>query len=362
MKDLTIRTNDLTKIFGNPTPLVVWVTDDNVPLSGKEISITIHGVSYPRTTGTDGRTSLSINLEPGSYPCTITFNGDSDYNPTTKSVVVRVIRNDKKQKAVKDSDHYFEVNKMALKVIMDSGFSTTMGTDVKETDLLYFTETMNRPTFFFNSGDSGIEFEVSVVIMPEYTHNNISYRDVLDQWNKFLIPVSVVTDAIDVPNGKYIMTIKSKKQTDKKKSIWKLRFKQYYENSNSFENLYTERLDSISAIDVTLLNYQTIDRRSPKTAILALQQKLDSYGCFRNYKIYQLEDGSYASTPYGWGDVVPRSPNGIWDEGMIYDLAMFQHEAGIPNQGDFCDRQTIIALVSNNYADIQGYYWSYVTD
>ena len=351
MRDLTIRTNDLTKIYGNPTPLIVQLVDNNTPLSDKQVNITIHGVTYNRTTESDGRTSLNINLEPGSYPTTISFPGDSTYNPATKNVVVRVIRNDKKQKVVKDSDHYFEVNKMALKVIMDSGFSTTMGSDIKETDLLYFSETMNRPTFFFNSGDSGIEFEISVVIMPSYTFNNMSYRDLLDQWHKFLIPVSVVTDAFDVPNGKYIMSIKSKKQTDKRKSIWKLRFKQYYENSYSFENVYTERLSSNSAIDSTLLSNNSIDSKSSSSVILALQQKLDSYGCFANVKRTNTMPSDVVTDSNG--DPVPRTPNGVWDSQMQFDIFRFQSMAGIYGHNGVCDRQTILALVSNDYANIR---------
>ena len=348
MRDLTIHVNDLTKIYGNATPLIVQLRDNTTPLANKALKITIHGVDYNRTTGVDGRCSLNINLEPGSYPTTITFDGDSEYNPATKSVVVRVVRNDKKQTPVKEADHYFEVNKMALKVIMDSGFSTTMGSDVKETDLLYFSETMNRPTFFFNSGDSGIEFEVSVVIMPEYTFNGISYRDILDQWNKYIIPVSVVTDAFDVPNGKYIMSIKSKKQTDKQKSIWKLRFKQYYENSNSFENLYTERLDSVSAIDALLAQYTSIDSRSPSSVILALQQKLDSYGCFDNRLMGKTNWGAPYYIQRG-NDYVARVPDGKWTFQMEYDIANFKHRAGWPDGiTGTCDRQTILALISYN--------------
>ena len=351
MRDLTIRTNDLTKIYGNATPLVVQLLDNNTPLSDKQVNITIHGVTYNRTTESDGRTSLNINLEPGSYPTTISFPGDATYNPATKNVVVRVIRNDKKQKVVKDSDHYFEVNKMALKVIMDSGFSTTMGSDVKETDLLYFTETMNRPTFFFNSGDSGVEFEISVVIMPSYTFNNMSYRDLLDQWHKFLVPVSVVTDAFDVPNGKYIMSIKSKKQTDKRKSIWKLRFKQYYENSYSFENSYTNLTGSASAVDNELSKNDHIDSKSSYAAIMSLQWKLMAYGCFDTVKRTNTMPSDVVTDSNG--DPVPRVPTGVWDHQMQFDIFRFQSMAGIYGHNGVCDRQTILALVSNDYANIR---------
>ena len=339
MRDLTIHVNDLTKIYGNATPLIVQLRDNDTPLANKRLKISIHGVDYNRTTGVDGRCSLNINLEPGSYPTKITFSGDSTYNPTTRDVVVRVIRNDTRQPQLKEADHYFEVNKLALKVIMNDGFSTKMGTNVKETDLLYNSQTMNVPTFFFNSGDSGIEFEVSVVIMPEYNYNGVSYRDSLDQWNKFLTPVSVVTDAFDVPNGKYIMTIKSKKQTDKKKTIWKLRFKQYYENNFSFENVYTELNTSRSAVDNELAKHQSIDAGSGYKTIISLQWKLLSLGCFSN--TYR----SSGPTPYGSLGDEARYPNGVWDSTMMWDIRNFQRLAGIVNGNGVCDRRTIIALL-----------------
>ena len=85
---------------------------------------------------------------------------------------------------------------------------------------------------------------------------------------------------MDVPNGKYVVRIKSKKQSLEHSSIWKLRFKQYYENSLSFESMYTYKTSSLSSIDQTLLKYHEIDYYSTKEAILTLQKKLQQKGCW----------------------------------------------------------------------------------
>ena len=104
---------------------------------------------------------------------------------------------------------YFEVEKIPLKVIRDDGFDVSSGVGVKETSLLFNTSTNNAPTFFYNSGDTGIDFEVSVYVKQDYTYQGKPIATYLDYWNKWSTVVSVVTSAFDVPNGKYILTVKS---------------------------------------------------------------------------------------------------------------------------------------------------------
>ena len=73
---------------------------------------------------------------------------------------------------------YFEINKMPLHVLTSSGFNITPGIDIKETELLPDTRTNNAPTFYFSSGNHGVEFEVSVVIKETYyfkTDNDVYY-------------------------------------------------------------------------------------------------------------------------------------------------------------------------------------------
>lgn len=354
MRDLTINAEDLTKIYGTVTPFTVQLLDNTTPLSGKKLTITINGVKYDRTTDSNGRASLNINLIQGSYPTTVTFKGDATYNAASKIVMVRVLGTDITQTETKKANHYFEVNKMALRVIMDAGFDTDMGTTIKETELLQDNRTLNAPTFFFNKGNHGVEFEISVVIKEKYYFNNMPVADSLNQWSKWMIPVSVVTDAMDVPNGKYIMSIKGKKQTDKYKSIWKLRFKEYYENSFTFEDTYEKKTSTLSSIDQLLIPiHGSITELNPKPVILALQRKLQILGFWTDIEYTYDKWGVRTIVMDDDGEIKKRVPNGVWDKTMQYDIFDFQCSVGITNKNGKCDRDTIVLLVGATYQDVQ---------
>ena len=354
MRDLTINAEDLTKVYGTSIPFTVQLLDNTTPLSNKKLSITINGVKYDRVTDGNGKASLNINLIQGSYQTTVTFKGDATYNAASKIVMVRVLGTDITQSDTKQANHYFEVNKMALRVIMDDGFDTDMGTTIKETTLLQDNRTLNAPTFFFNKGNAGVEFEISIVIKEKYYFNGMPVADSLNQWSKWMIPVSVVTDAMDVPNGKYIMSIKGKKQTDKYKSIWKLRFKQYYENSFTFEDTSDKKTSTLSSIDKILLqNYTEITESSPKNTILALQRKLQMLGYWTD-EVWEFKNGHWDSPiDKTTGEPVKRVPNGVWDFRMQYDLYKFQTSLGIMDKNGKCDRDTIGLLVGATYQDVK---------
>ena len=172
-RDCTIYAKNLTKAYGSATPLVAELMDNNIPISNRNMVIRINGVDYRRVTNQNGLISLNINLLPGNYSADIKFNGDSEYNPATKSVSVKILRNDTPQQTVKRKEEYFEINGIPLKVVLKDGFSTTMGTDIKETELLMQSSTLNAPTFYFNKGDHGIEFDISVVMKETYYYKEI---------------------------------------------------------------------------------------------------------------------------------------------------------------------------------------------
>ena len=176
-----------------------------------------------------------------------------------------------------------------------------------------------------------------------YRYDDYTVMDYIDSRHKYLVPVTVVTDALDVPNSKYIVQVKSKTQKDHNSSIWKLKFHEYYEDNLSFEKFYTEKTVTLSADYLELLKYQKIDANSPTSAILALQRKLDLHGSFKPY--YENNKARY--------------PNGVWESAqMVSDIYHFQMNfmnTGL-KQGR-CDRDTINALVNmDNYTFKEGRY------
>lgn len=85
-----ITASGLTKYFGESATLYAYLKKSNGdPLSGKTLKFKIHGVTYSRTTNSNGRAGLGINLYPGTYTCQISFSA-SGYTSSSKSVTVKV--------------------------------------------------------------------------------------------------------------------------------------------------------------------------------------------------------------------------------------------------------------------------------
>ena len=341
--NITIKAKDLIKKYGDSTPLRVGLFDGSTPLTDTSLQIKINSVTYNKVTGGDGYTSLNINLPAGEYETEIRYNGSSTYMPQVKYVTVKVLTNNTVPEESKENQrNYFEVNGIGLIVKLSDGFSVTPGISIKETEMLMQTATMNAPTFYFNQGDHGDEFDITVVMKASYRYGDYTVADYLNMWHKNITPVSVVTDALDVANSKYIMTVKSKKQTSFNFSVWKLHFHQFYENNQSFEKMYTSKTSTLSADDLELLKYTVIDKNSPSSAILSLQRKLLVHGSFRPY----TEDNQ------------KRTPNGVWDDRMLMDIFMFQALImGTEKKQGICDKQTINALINmDNYYGKEGFY------
>lgn len=68
--------NDLVKYYKNNSRFSVKIlSSDGSPLANAKITFNINGVFYERTTGSDGKASLAINLGPGEYIITTEYNG-----------------------------------------------------------------------------------------------------------------------------------------------------------------------------------------------------------------------------------------------------------------------------------------------
>lgn len=74
-KDLDIFTQDLVKIYKNESQFNAFISQAN-----KTVTFEINGMVYNRTSDADGKASLTINLNPGSYTIKTIFNGISVEN------------------------------------------------------------------------------------------------------------------------------------------------------------------------------------------------------------------------------------------------------------------------------------------
>ncbi|MDL2246790.1 Ig-like domain repeat protein [Methanobrevibacter sp. OttesenSCG-928-K11] len=83
--NITVKTTligyDLNKTFTENKTYDVKVLDEHgQPLAGQTVEINIHGRIYNKISGSDGIARLNINLDPGSYIATATWNSYSTSN------------------------------------------------------------------------------------------------------------------------------------------------------------------------------------------------------------------------------------------------------------------------------------------
>ena len=140
-----------------------------------------------------------------------------------------------------------------LRVIRSNGFDVTPDYNVVVTDLNKGSDGFIYKKFY-NKGFGGISFKINILLKRDETWHSSVYRQykgydtdehnvltVLKEIMRTMTPVKVVTDAIDIPNGNYIITKNpSRKQTTDNSTVWELEFTTYrplsqvaYKNDNT---------------------------------------------------------------------------------------------------------------------------------
>ena len=90
--DTVVIANDLNTVF-NESDLNATVMDIyGNPLVGKRVIFEFNGVTYNKTTDSEGKVRLHIGLYPGVYTFSIIFIGDDGYYQSVKIVTVNVTR------------------------------------------------------------------------------------------------------------------------------------------------------------------------------------------------------------------------------------------------------------------------------
>ena len=86
----TLTVSNLTKKWGSSTSLNANLSVNGEALTNRKITFNINGVTYERTTNSQGDVSLNINLNPGTYSCIVTKPEETYYRQVTRTVTVTV--------------------------------------------------------------------------------------------------------------------------------------------------------------------------------------------------------------------------------------------------------------------------------
>ena len=128
-----------------------------------------------------------------------------------------------------------------LRVIRSGGFDVTPDYNIIVTDLNWGGDGVAYKKFY-NKGYGGITFKINILLKEDDTWNSTFYQSfkgsessefnllsVLKEIIRSMTPVKVVTDAIDIPDGNYLITKNpSRKQSNDNITIWELEFTTYY--------------------------------------------------------------------------------------------------------------------------------------
>ncbi|MCF0225902.1 MAG: hypothetical protein HUK28_01010, partial [Methanobrevibacter sp.] len=83
-----ITAPSIVKYYKNGTQFIVKVTENDSPVAGAKIAITISGITYNRTSNENGEAKLNINLAPGEYPVNVYAIGSFGELTTNSTVTV----------------------------------------------------------------------------------------------------------------------------------------------------------------------------------------------------------------------------------------------------------------------------------
>ena len=76
--DYSLQTKDLSMYYKNGTRYEVTLTHGDVPVNNASVVISVGGMNYTRHTNDDGIASLAINLIPGNYSISTSFDYDNN--------------------------------------------------------------------------------------------------------------------------------------------------------------------------------------------------------------------------------------------------------------------------------------------
>ena len=177
---------------------------------------------------------------------------------------------------------------IVLRVIQDSGIKVTPQIDIVTTNLKHYKNNVKYKNFF-NNGNAGIVFNIDII---EHRHNNTISTSFIDEpiynitesetlnwvnyWYANMIPLYVVTDAIDIPNGVYLITDNSsRKQEFKDYTVWSLEFttftglstKKYVNNNSKILDVIQKYKDSKKKTTSTNKNKKASSNSTVKTKL-----------------------------------------------------------------------------------------------
>ena len=211
-----------------------------------------------------------------------------------------------------------------LRVIRSNGFDISPDTNIVVTDLNRGTDGIIYKKFY-NKGYGGTKFKIQVLIKVNETWESDLYqqyknlesnqhllRDVLHELIVKMIPVKVVTDAVDIPNQNYIITgNSSRKQGYEDYTVWELEFTTYVPLTETvFKNDNTVVKKAINSAKAKQVKKKTTSSKKSsakksalskcKREVLVYSKKKKVVECVKTLQKILKQKSCYTGVVDGW--------------------------------------------------------------
>ena len=176
---------DITKFYKNGTQYYVQLLDNNnKPLINKTVSITVVGVTYNRTTDSNGWARLNINLNPGTYEIlSAYYDSSSNYNSFIKTnfTVLSTIEGNNLVKFYKnESQFYVKVldgsgNLLTNKNITFNIYGMFYTREINANGVARLNINLNPGTYIITAKNpvDGLERSYNITVLTTVKGNNI---------------------------------------------------------------------------------------------------------------------------------------------------------------------------------------------
>ena len=119
--------------YGAGTLFKVALTSGSVPIAKRDVTLTVNGQSYTKTTNSNGIVSLPINLKVGSYTMKYTNKASAKVKAKTGSTPISVVKRTSTSIAWKTATTIYEGTQSCKLLLLDSKSKAIAGETVKLT-------------------------------------------------------------------------------------------------------------------------------------------------------------------------------------------------------------------------------------
>jgi hypothetical protein len=159
---------------GSKSTFKVALTSGSVPLAGRDVTLTLNGNTYTKTTNSNGVVSLPISLTVGKYTVNYAFKGDSIVNAQSGSSQIAVKERTASSLTWKSGTSFYQGGQTFKVLLLDSNKKALSGKTIKLTvnSKTYTATTASNGYATFNVNVGTGTYTVSFKYEAGYDNNN----------------------------------------------------------------------------------------------------------------------------------------------------------------------------------------------